>query len=179
MEGERDVLGADGVSVAEAARWSRALRQRLACTLATFLAEFQEQCPIGAAMAAVQAFYIDTFRRLHALMDISPEERDVIIADVMGHLRAPEDPRSSSCARRPEGIDRRRSVRPDETALIRQACSPARFLTISGPGVAHDAEFCPNCHVTLEERAGNKVCRLCHYETRKSTCQRRIRVRRR
>ncbi len=27
-----------------------------------------------------------------------------------------------------------------------------RFLKISGPGVANDEEFCPNCHVMLEEQ---------------------------
>jgi hypothetical protein len=41
-----------------------------------------------------------------------------------------------------------------------------RFLTISGPGVATDDEFCPYCHVLLEDRDGYQVCRLCHYDTR-------------
>jgi hypothetical protein len=54
-----------------------------------------------------------------------------------------------------------------------------RFLKISGPGVANDEDCCPNCHVTLEERDGYKVCRLCHYDTRQSAQPRRIRVRRR
>jgi hypothetical protein len=54
-----------------------------------------------------------------------------------------------------------------------------RFLTISGPGVANDEEFCPNCHVMFEEREGYKVCRLCHDEMRQRPYQRRIRVRRR
>jgi len=54
-----------------------------------------------------------------------------------------------------------------------------RFLNISGPGVATDEEFCPHCHVMLEERDGYQVCRLCHYDTRQQTGQRRIRLRRR
>jgi hypothetical protein len=54
-----------------------------------------------------------------------------------------------------------------------------RFLTISGPGVANDDEFCPYCQVMLEDREGYKVCRLCHYDTRQSAGQRRIRIRRR
>jgi hypothetical protein len=33
-----------------------------------------------------------------------------------------------------------------------------RFLTISGPGVAQDEDFCPNCHVIMDERDGYKVC---------------------
>jgi hypothetical protein len=53
-----------------------------------------------------------------------------------------------------------------------------RFLHISGPGVANDEEFCPHCQVMLEDRDGYKVCRLCHYDTRQSAHQRRIRVRR-
>ncbi len=54
-----------------------------------------------------------------------------------------------------------------------------RFLKISGPGVANDEEFCPNCHVMLEEREDYKTCRLCQYDTRQQTGQRRIRLRRR
>jgi ribosomal protein S27AE len=54
-----------------------------------------------------------------------------------------------------------------------------RFLHISGPGVANDEEFCPHCQVLLEDREDYKVCRLCHYDTRQSAGQRRIRVRRR
>ena len=54
-----------------------------------------------------------------------------------------------------------------------------RFLNISGPGVANDEEFCPHCHVMLDERDGYQVCRLCHYDTRQQTGQRRIRLRRR
>ena len=47
-----------------------------------------------------------------------------------------------------------------------------RFLNISGPGVANDDEFCPHCHVMLEEREGYKICGLCHYDTRQQTGQR-------
>jgi ribosomal protein S27AE len=54
-----------------------------------------------------------------------------------------------------------------------------RFLNISGPGVATDDEFCPHCHVMLEDRDGYKVCGLCHFDTRQQTGQRRIRLRRR
>jgi ribosomal protein S27AE len=54
-----------------------------------------------------------------------------------------------------------------------------RFLKISGPGVATDDDFCPNCQVMLEDRDGYKVCRLCHYDTRQKTHQRRVRLRRR
>jgi ligand-binding sensor protein len=54
-----------------------------------------------------------------------------------------------------------------------------RFLQISGPGVANDEAFCPYCQVMLEDQEGYKVCRLCHYDTRQSVGQQRIRVRRR
>jgi ligand-binding sensor protein len=54
-----------------------------------------------------------------------------------------------------------------------------RFLQISGPGVANDEAFCPYCQVMLEDQEGYKVCRLCHYDTRQSAGQQRIRVRRR
>jgi hypothetical protein len=54
-----------------------------------------------------------------------------------------------------------------------------RFLNLSGPGIANDEEFCPHCHVMLEDRGGYQVCRLCHYDTRRSTRQRCIRLRRR
>jgi ribosomal protein S27AE len=47
-----------------------------------------------------------------------------------------------------------------------------RFLTISGPGVAQDEDFCPNCHVLLDEREEYKVCPLCHYDTRQKARQR-------
>lgn len=54
-----------------------------------------------------------------------------------------------------------------------------RFLNISGPDVMADEEFCPHCQVLLEDRNGYKVCRLCHYDTRQPTGQRRIHARRR
>jgi hypothetical protein len=53
-----------------------------------------------------------------------------------------------------------------------------RFLTISGPGVAQDEDFCPTCHVLLDERDGYKVCPLCQHDTRQQARQRRIRLRR-
>ena len=53
-----------------------------------------------------------------------------------------------------------------------------RFLTISGPGVAQDEDFCPNCHVIMDERDGYKVCPLCQHDTRQGATQRRIRLRR-
>jgi predicted amidophosphoribosyltransferase len=48
-----------------------------------------------------------------------------------------------------------------------------RFLKISGPGVATDEEFCPNCHVQLDQR--NKACPLCRYEARQYGQRRRLR----
>jgi len=53
-----------------------------------------------------------------------------------------------------------------------------RFLNISGPGVAQDEEFCPNCHVLMDERDNYKVCSLCQHDTRQGSRQRRIRLRR-
>jgi hypothetical protein len=53
-----------------------------------------------------------------------------------------------------------------------------RFLTISGPGVAPDEDFCPNCHVFMDEREDYKVCPLCQYDTRQGARQRRLRLRR-
>jgi uncharacterized Zn finger protein (UPF0148 family) len=53
-----------------------------------------------------------------------------------------------------------------------------RFLTISGSGVAQDEDYCPNCHVLLDERDGYKVCSLCQYDTRQAGQQRRLRLRR-
>jgi hypothetical protein len=53
-----------------------------------------------------------------------------------------------------------------------------RFLTISGPGVAQDEDFCPNCHTLLDGRDGYKICPLCRYDTRQGGTQRRIRLRR-
>jgi ribosomal protein S27AE len=52
-----------------------------------------------------------------------------------------------------------------------------RFLNISGPGVAADEDFCPNCHVLLDQRADAKICPLCHYDTRQPR-QRRLKLRR-
>jgi hypothetical protein len=53
-----------------------------------------------------------------------------------------------------------------------------RFLNISGPGVANDEEFCPNCRVFLDQWDGYKVCHLCWYDTRQGAQRQRIRVRR-
>jgi len=53
-----------------------------------------------------------------------------------------------------------------------------RFLRISGPGVAQDEDFCPNCHVIMDERDSYKVCPLCQHDTRQGGTQRRIRFRR-
>jgi uncharacterized Zn finger protein (UPF0148 family) len=53
-----------------------------------------------------------------------------------------------------------------------------RFLTISGPGVAHDEDFCPNCHTLLEDRDGYKICPLCQHDTRQGAMQRWVRLRR-
>jgi uncharacterized paraquat-inducible protein A len=53
-----------------------------------------------------------------------------------------------------------------------------RFLTISGPGVAQDEDFCPNCHALLEDRDDYKVCPLCQHDTRKGHGQQRLRIRR-
>jgi uncharacterized Zn finger protein (UPF0148 family) len=40
-----------------------------------------------------------------------------------------------------------------------------RFLNINGPGVATDEDFCPNCHVLLDQPDGDKACPLCRYES--------------
>ena len=53
-----------------------------------------------------------------------------------------------------------------------------RFLNIDGPGIVQDEDVCPNCFVRLEEREGDKVCRVCQYETRQGVRRRRVRVRR-
>jgi rRNA maturation endonuclease Nob1 len=50
-----------------------------------------------------------------------------------------------------------------------------RFLNISGPGVAQDEDFCPNCHVLMDEGEDHKVCPLCGHDTRQGARQRRIR----
>ncbi len=54
-----------------------------------------------------------------------------------------------------------------------------RFLNISGPGVAKDEDFCPNCHVLLDDQDDYKACPLCHYNTRQDVRQRRVQIRRR
>lgn len=54
-----------------------------------------------------------------------------------------------------------------------------RFLNISGPGVAQDEDFCPNCHVLMDDREDYKVCPLCQHDTRHHTRLQHIRVRRR
>jgi hypothetical protein len=53
-----------------------------------------------------------------------------------------------------------------------------RFLAISGPGVAQDEDFCPNCHALLDDRDDYKVCPLCQRDTRQGGVKRRIRLRR-
>jgi ribosomal protein S27AE len=54
-----------------------------------------------------------------------------------------------------------------------------RFLNISGPGVAKDEDFCPNCHLLMDERDDYKVCPICKYDTRQGARQHRIQRRRR
>ena len=53
-----------------------------------------------------------------------------------------------------------------------------RFLKTSGPGVAADEDFCPNCHMLLDERDRYQVCPLCQYCTRQEARQRQARPRR-
>jgi hypothetical protein len=50
-----------------------------------------------------------------------------------------------------------------------------RFLNISGPGVAIDEDFCPNCHMLLDQQGEAKACPLCHYEARQHGLRRRFR----
>ena len=51
-----------------------------------------------------------------------------------------------------------------------------RFLNISGPGVATDEDFCPNCHVLLLEQHGDeKACPLCRYKAHQQGQRRRLR----
>jgi uncharacterized Zn finger protein (UPF0148 family) len=50
-----------------------------------------------------------------------------------------------------------------------------RFLNISGPGIATDEDFCPNCHVLLDQHDGVKACPLCRYEARQFGQRRRLR----
>jgi ribosomal protein S27AE len=54
-----------------------------------------------------------------------------------------------------------------------------RFLNIGGPGVATDEEFCPNCHVLLDQRDDHKTCPLCRYDARQHGQRRRLRRQRR
>ena len=49
-----------------------------------------------------------------------------------------------------------------------------RFLNISGPGVATDEDFCPNCYALLDQRDGGKACPLCRYEARQHGQRRRL-----
>jgi ribosomal protein S27AE len=53
-----------------------------------------------------------------------------------------------------------------------------RFLNITGPGVAADEDFCPHCHVLLNQHGDDKVCPLCRYEAHPHEPRRRIRRRR-
>jgi hypothetical protein len=53
-----------------------------------------------------------------------------------------------------------------------------RFLNIDGPGIVKDEDFCPHGSVWLEKREGNKVCRVCQYETRQGVRGERVRLRR-
>ena len=41
-----------------------------------------------------------------------------------------------------------------------------RFLKITGPGVAVDEDFCPHCHMLLDQHGDDKTCPLCRYEAR-------------
>ncbi len=50
-----------------------------------------------------------------------------------------------------------------------------RFLNISGPGVATDADFCPNCQALLDQSDDYKTCPLCRYQTNQHNQRRRIR----
>ena len=49
-----------------------------------------------------------------------------------------------------------------------------RLLDISGPGVANDEGFCPNCRVLVDQRDGGKACPLCRYEARRHRQRRRL-----
>jgi ribosomal protein S27AE len=51
-----------------------------------------------------------------------------------------------------------------------------RFLKISGPGVAQDEDFCPNCQVLLDDRDDYKVCPLCKLDTRQKARRQRLRL---
>ena len=52
------------------------------------------------------------------------------------------------------------------------------FLTIAGPGIVQDEDGCPHGFVRLEEREGDKVCRVRPYETHQGVRGERVRVRR-
>jgi uncharacterized paraquat-inducible protein A len=49
-----------------------------------------------------------------------------------------------------------------------------RFLAISGPGIATDEDFCPNCHALLDQSDDQKTCPLCRYHTSQYRQQRRM-----
>ncbi len=67
--------------------------------------------------------------------------------------------------------------RPFAKQLPRAASqeSVMRFLNISGPGVATDEDFCPHCHVLLDQYDGDKACPLCRYEASQHGQRRRLR----
>jgi len=50
-----------------------------------------------------------------------------------------------------------------------------RFLNICGPGVATDEDFCPNCHMLLDQNNDQKVCPLCWYHASQTRQRRRVR----
>jgi ribosomal protein S27AE len=50
-----------------------------------------------------------------------------------------------------------------------------RFLKISGPGVATDEDFCPNCHILLDQSDDHKTCPLCRYHPNQHRQRRRMR----
>jgi ribosomal protein S27AE len=53
-----------------------------------------------------------------------------------------------------------------------------RFLNIRGPGVATDEDFCPNCHVLLDQHGDGKACPLCRFEVGQYGQRRRLKRRR-
>jgi hypothetical protein len=60
----------------------------------------------------------------------------------------------------------------------RQQETARRVLTIDGPGIVQDEEIRPHGFVRLEEREGDKVCRVGPYETRQGVRRPRVRLRR-
>jgi hypothetical protein len=50
-----------------------------------------------------------------------------------------------------------------------------RFLNISGPGIATDEDFCPNCHVLLNQSDDQKICPVCLYHASQHRQGRRMR----